>query len=180
MATAPAASSSFNGGPETSCAPVTKMRRSVGLLLGCLLIAGCSKNPTEPNEPAYDPPGPASADDIAFCVSETNRYRAERGRPALPHSVAVSERAQLGAESDNRTGQAHGYFNANPFNGAENEALRWSYNANIRAFVGAAVQAFYSEGPGGGHYENMMRGYTEMGCGIATDGARITLVQNFR
>jgi hypothetical protein len=44
----------------------------------------------------------------------------------------------------------------------------------------AAIAAFWAEGPGGGHYENMRGRYSVVGCGVAIDGAAITMVQHFR
>ena len=35
------------------------------------------------------------------------------------------------------------------------------------------------EGPGGGHYENMMGNYASLGCGVYIQGDGITIVQDF-
>jgi len=33
--------------------------------------------------------------------------------------------------------------------------LRWPFSGNVRSLITAALAAFWAEGPGGGHYENM-------------------------
>jgi len=41
----------------------------------------------------------------------------------------------------------------------------------MKQLVAACIAAFYSEGPGGGHYDNMMGNYGTLGCGIYQSGA---------
>jgi hypothetical protein len=38
----------------------------------------------------------------------------------------------------------------------------------------------WAEGPGGGHYDNMIHGHTEMACGIAVINGEVTVTQDFR
>jgi len=150
----------------------------LGLLLA--LAAGCTKSPTEPDGPVYpDPAGSMTAADLKFCVDETNRYRAQQNRPALNFSEDLSERARLAAEHDHAVGKAHDYFRMNPLGGAENEVLWWS-GSNVRQTFSAAIAGFYSEGPSGGHFQNLIGPYTEVGCGVTTGGGGITFVQDLR
>jgi hypothetical protein len=65
---------------------------------------------------------------------------------------------------------------------AENECpqqLGWTVGSDIVATVKMCVKAYYDEGPGGGHYENMMGAYTKIGCGIYQSGEKITILQDF-
>ena len=65
---------------------------------------------------------------------------------------------------------------------AEYEALRWSFGGggSVRQVIGQAIATFWSEGPGGGHYENLTGPFGELGRGVAVGGSAITIVQVFR
>ena len=149
-------------------------------LLGLLLAiaVGCGSTPTEPDDPIADPPGPMTAADLQFCRDETNRYRARDGRSAVALSESLSDRSRQAAESDHASGIPHGYFQTHPV-AAENEVLRWS-GTNVRQTITSALAAFYGEGVSGGHYQNLMGPYAEVGCGVATSSNAITFVQNLR
>ena len=92
--------------------------------------------------------------------------------------------ATAAAAYDSRTRVAHSYSRAATISGAwaENEVLRWPLAAfrTVDAAMRAAIAAFWAEGPGGGHYENMRGRYSLVGCGVAIDGQSITVVQHFR
>ena len=151
-------------------------------LFGVLLAftAGCGKSPTEPGSPALsDPPGPMTSADLEFCRDETNRYRQQQGRAAVVLSESLSERARLAAEHDHSVAKPHDYFRTHPLDGAENEVLWWS-GSNVRQTISAAIAGFYAEGPSGGHFQNLMGPYSEVGCGVATGGGGITFVQDLR
>jgi hypothetical protein len=64
---------------------------------------------------------------------------------------------------------------------AENEVLNAAGSATVttQSAIQSAISFFYSEGPGGGHYENMM-GYSTLGCGVYRTSSNITVVQDFR
>jgi hypothetical protein len=121
-----------------------------------------------------------------FCVSETNRYRQLVGKPALAHSAEIEAYADEGAEVDFET-EPHYHFTSTNGGGiafAENECpaqFGWTLEAgeDISAVVGRCIEAFFDEGPGGGHYENLMGPYTKVGCGIFESAGRITIVQDF-
>jgi hypothetical protein len=81
---------------------------------------------------------------------------------------------------------AHGHFIATNGGGiafAENACpswLGWTVQGDVRTTIAECLAAFWSEGPGGGHYENMIGGYGTLGCGIYLDGAGgITIIQDF-
>jgi hypothetical protein len=41
------------------------------------------------------------------------------------------------------------------------------------------LRAFYDEGPGGGHYENVMGEYQTLDCAVHVAGKGVTIVQDF-
>ena len=121
----------------------------------------------------------------AFCVDETNRYRAMHGRAPLARSAQLEAYANKGAEIDFH-GTPHQHFSSTNGGGiafAENECPRWSLsqqgNGDMKMLVAACIAVFYAEGPGGGHYENMLGNYGTLGCGIYESGGRATIIQDF-
>ena len=121
----------------------------------------------------------------AFCIEETNRYRTMGGKAAVAHSPQLEDYANDGAEID-FNGTPHQHFSQTQGGGiafAENECPRWSVaqqgGGDMKMLVGACIAAFYSEGPGGGHYDNMMGNYGTLGCGIFESGGRATIIQDF-
>jgi cysteine-rich secretory family protein len=130
------------------------------------------------------PPGGQTAKQ--FCVSETNRYRSMNGKPALAESAALEMYADTGAMVD-FTSSPHTHFTQTQGGGisdAENECPvqgNWMLppGGDMNMLVGQCIAAFYSEGPGGGHYENMMSANTKLGCGIYQMGTGVTIVQDY-
>jgi len=51
---------------------------------------------------------------------------------------------------------------------------------SIEATITRGIADMWGEGPGGGHYENLRGAYTELGCGIFSDGTTVSVVQDFR
>ena len=124
-----------------------------------------------------------TAADLSFCVTETNRYRAMLGRAPLAQSPDIEGFALAAAQMDSPSNTPHSYYAAHWQGfGAENEALNWPVAGfdSVRTVVQQAILAFWSEGPGGGHYENMNGPFTQLGCGIYIAGQSITLVQDYR
>jgi uncharacterized protein YkwD len=119
----------------------------------------------------------------AFCVDETNRYRAMVGKPPITRSDALEAYADVGAQQDGTTGNAHGHFSATNGGGisfAENEIPRWPGGAgDVRQVITEGLALMWSEGPGGGHYENMIGNHAKLGCGVYVGGGAITVVQDF-
>jgi len=157
--------------------------RQAGFVLALAIAAGllahCSNNPSSPS-PAKLPNGGTTAD-LTFCVTETNRYRAMVGRAALTESASVETFAAAAAQSDTQTGVPHGYYNAHPPGfSAENEAPEWPVTTSIQNTIAAAIAAFWSEGPGGAHYQNMIGPYSQLGCGLFAVGQSVTIVQDYR
>jgi len=121
-----------------------------------------------------------------LCVSETNRYRAMNGKPALAYSRELEVYATEGAQVDFAS-SPHDHFSTTSGGGiafAENECPQqgnWRVppGVDVTDVVRECIKAFYDEGPGGGHFENMMGPYATIGCGLYESGGRITIVQDF-
>jgi hypothetical protein len=119
------------------------------------------------------------------CVAETNKYRTGGGKPAVAHSAELEAYADEGAMVD-FSSSPHNHFSSTGGGGiafAENECPQqgnWRVPASgdIESVVVDCIAAFYSEGPGGGHYENLMGNYAKVGCGIYVSGDKITIVQD--
>ncbi|HEY5928446.1 MAG TPA: CAP domain-containing protein [Kofleriaceae bacterium] len=132
-----------------------------------------------------DPGGPGDTSAHVFCVEETNRYRTGGGLPAVQRSAELEAFADDGAMIDH-AGEPHDHFIATSGGGiafAENECPHWGLNAqgqgDMNKLVAACIAAFFSEGPGGGHYDNMMGNYGSLGCGIYQAGNDVTIIQDF-
>jgi uncharacterized protein YkwD len=161
------------------------MRR---LLLLALLVTvpACSKDdagtPTSPSAPAGALT--VSADDLAFCVSESNRYRAMAGVPPLAASSALETSAATAAQADHLSGVPHGWVRASGQPLAENQSPRVplaSVGRTARGLITRGLSLIWAEGPGGGHYEILRSTrYTQLGCGIYSDASTATFVQHFR
>ena len=139
-----------------------------------LLAAGCGGDGT----------GDSGTDAAhRFCVDETNRYRTDNGRAAVTRSAELEAYADDGAAVDHFA-SPHDHFSSTSGGGiafAENECPHWNLapGGDLSALVGACIAAFFSEGPGGGHYENMMGNYGTLGCGLYVDGDSVTIIQDF-
>ncbi len=167
--------------------------RTIALLSAALLAAcngtiggGGNGDDLGDDAPAIDaaPGVDASNEAHVFCVDETNRLRALNGRPAVVRSLQLEAYANEGAEHDFHN-NPHDHFSSTNGGGiafAENECPHWDLSfggGDLVGLVGACIEAFYSEGPGGGHYENMMGAYGALGCGIYQEGSDVTIVQDF-
>jgi uncharacterized protein YkwD len=138
------------------------------LLAMSLLLAGCGG----------DPWGGANEQS---CVDHINTLRATKGLAPLNRWVANEDCADAQARSDSQTGQAHGAFGTCP-NMAQNECPGWQSLVGPSGIVPGCLDMMWSEGPGGGHYDNMTRSsYTLVACGFyRTSDGRVWAVQDFR
>ena len=125
--------------------------------------------------------------ELQHCVDKINEYRAAHGRSALRRAADVEQCAMEGAQEDSQSGSAHGHFSrTGGCNGtcwAENEIPGWpqEWYGSITQIIDEGLQMMMDEGPGGGHYENMLGDYSEVGCGIhVTAGGDVWSVQDFR
>jgi hypothetical protein len=118
-----------------------------------------------------------------MCIDETNSYREEAGKPPLVYSTELEAYADEGAMVD-FSSSPHEHFSSTNGGGiafAENECPQqgnWTIRTDQAVTVRACIAAFFSEGPGGGHYQNMMGPYGTIGCGIYQSGNKVTIVQD--
>ncbi len=146
-------------------------------------VAACSSQSTGPSD-AGAPPSGATAADLAFCVQDVNSYRARVGRPPYPESAALEAYAAAGAQQDATTNRPHAHFARGNGAGialAENKVLNGAFGvtAQVDDAIRSANALFFSEGPGGGHYEHLVSpSLTEIGCGVDIADRRIT--EDFR
>jgi len=157
------------------------------LLLACLVACDSGSAATVDAPPGGGTDAQGSAGSLTakqFCVSETNRYRAMNSKPALQESAQLEAYADTGAMHDFTT-SPHDHFSTTSGGGiafAENECPQqgnWTVGADMVSTVKDCMKAFYDEGPGGGHYDNMMGNYASLGCGIYYSGGKITIVQDY-
>jgi hypothetical protein len=158
---------------RTGCAAT---RVAILALAGLAAAAGCATD---------DGPGAGDSSAHAFCVQETNRYRAMKSKPDVARSSQLETYANTGAMVD-FNGTPHDHFRATSGGGiafAENECPKWNLQqqggGDLDQLVAACIAAFFSEGPGGGHYENMLGNYGSLGCGISQSGSSVTVIQDF-
>jgi uncharacterized protein YkwD len=127
-------------------------------------------------------------DDLAFCVAETNRYRARYGQPPLRRSAELEAYAATGARYDTAARRPHKHFDDTRGGNlafAENECLSfhgWSLQyagGSVRRAIILCLRTFYDEGPGGGHRENMMGEYRTLGCAVHVAGGGVSIVQDY-
>jgi len=137
--------------------------------------------PTPTPIPTAPPPGTGgSADpfDAAreFCVQRINQYRGTLSLPALTRAAHAEACVDKQAQYDSSVSTAHGAFSkCGEF--AQNECPGWG--GSLTAALPGCLAAMWSEGPGGGHYENMLGDYRSLGCGIFQSGTSVTIVQDF-
>ena len=123
--------------------------------------------------------------ELQFCVAQTNQYRATVSLPALKQSLALEAYAWKSARVDAKSRVPHQYFEKTVGGGiamAETLVPWWplSRYGSVREIVRRGLAAMWAEGRGGGHYDIIVGKYAEVGCGIYSDGTRVTVVQAFR
>lgn len=173
------------------------MRRIV-VVAAVLLLTGalsdCGGSPSTPSNSGTNPSSPTptptlpsgvTAADLAFCVQETNRYRAMVGDRSVTESAALETYAADGARIDATAQTPHSHFLSTNGGGvafAENEIPWWplaSYGT-VQAVMQQGLAMMWAEGPSGGHYQNLVGPYTETGCGVYLANGAITVTQDFR
>jgi uncharacterized protein YkwD len=125
---------------------------------------------------------PGTADQHqAHNLASLNAYRAQHGAAALVVDDQLNAFSTTAAQQLEASGQAHGYFIAQGNSGAiwmqgfctaagENQAPKWPVNGDEDGTVDAILQAMMNEGPGGGHYDNIVsKNFTRVGIGLVVD-----------
>jgi len=155
------------------------------LTLAVRVLAAAEPSPPPASRAPREPRGFAALNDLDFCVAETNAYRASVGRPALLRSPALESYAAAAAPHDGSSRTVHQYFHRTRGGGvafAENQIPWWPLTqyGSVREVIRQGMAMMWAEGRGGGHYENIVGRYSEVGCGVFLDGPHVTVVQAFR
>lgn len=117
------------------------------------------------------------------CVDRINELRASKGKGPIPRLASAESCADGQAKSDSESGKAHGAFND-----CANQVKNWSGIAqnecpgykSVEATLTGCIDMMWAEGPGGGHYENMMGDSTHMACGFyTTPDGKVWQVQDY-
>ena len=138
-----------------------------------LLFAACGSDGSNGSDAAHQE-----------CVDYTNMYRTQNGKAAVTRSSALETYADDGAEHDYNS-SPHDHFISTSGGGiafAENECPHWDLsfgNGDLLMLVDACIDAYVAEGPGGGHYDNLMGDYGSLGCGIYQNGTDFTILQDY-
>jgi hypothetical protein len=158
---------------------------SVGALTTLLILAaGRLVTGAEP-APRPEASMAAYAGELAYCAAQTNEYRASIGRLALVRSAVLEAYAATAAPHDGAARAVHRYFRRTRGGGvafAENQVPWWPLGqfGSVREVMRSGLAMMWAEGRGGGHYDNIVGPYTQVGCGVFVDGANVTVVQAFR
>jgi Cysteine-rich secretory protein family len=116
------------------------------------------------------------------CVNRTNELRATKGLGPIPILTKAEPCADGQAKADSISGKAHSAFSACldqvKWTGAgQNECPNYG---SVQDTLTKCLDAMWAEGPGGGHYDNMVGDSTHTACGFYTTPAgKIWMVQDF-
>jgi hypothetical protein len=116
------------------------------------------------------------------CVDRTNALRATKGLKPIPRLASAEPCVDGQAKSDSESGKPHGAFDAclNQVEwrgAAQNECPGY---ASVESTLGACLDMMWAEGPGGGHYDNMVGNSTHTACGFYTTPAgKVWMIQDF-
>lgn len=135
-----------------------------------------------PDPPSASKPGPVPAAKLVgadACVARINEYRRTKGLHPLIRWGDGERCADQEAKDDASRSKAHASFGrCNEM--AQNECPGWPVTAGQEATLNQCLAMMWNEGPGGGHYENMVKSYARVACGFYTgpDG-KLWAIQNF-
>ena len=144
-----------------------------------LLMAACER--VSPSTPSSTNSVNVPAD-LSFCADEVNRYRVSVGRPPLERSADLEIFATQAAENDGRAHEAHHLFSVTHGGGtsmAETEILWWR-GLGVRSVIQQGLRQMWQSGPSGEHYDIIVGGFSQIGCGVFVNGAEVTVAQDFR
>lgn len=146
------------------------------------------------------PPPPRPADPyprdplVKYNVDRVNAYRAKKGLGALLYDAKISSFAKRGSEQLARDHSPHAHFAAHAkgapgfgSKAAENQgdpngvpSLDPDPARNGRKQVDLLLKLMMDEGPGGGHYDNMMNpSFRRIGVGLVYVGGKLYLTNDF-
>ena len=161
---------------------------------------------TVPAEAAPDRPADSYPADalVKYNVDAINAYRKKHGAPMLKYDAKISVFATSASKQLSGDHKAHAYFNAHikdqlggpdakkgksgfGSRGAENQGdwdgvprLEKNDLENGKKQIDVMMKLMYDEGPGGGHYENMVNPkFKRVGVGIVYAGDKLYLTNDF-
>ncbi len=154
---------------------------------------------TKRSVPATPPPArpadPYPSDPLVrYNVERVNAYRAQKGLSPVLYDAAISAFALRGSQQLSRDHTAHAHFAANAkgapgfgSRAAENQgdpggvpSLDADPGKNGHKQVDIMLKLMMDEGPGGGHYDNMMNPhYRRIGIGLFYAGGRFYMTNDF-
>jgi uncharacterized protein YkwD len=149
------------------------------------LTAACAASPTSPSSAGTSDSSAWNGNINAsqtLCVDEVNKYRASVGLAPVSRSTELESFGAQAAEYDGKLGVPHSYFrvtNGGGISKAENELLLWK-GYSVDQVIREGIARMWAEGPGGGHYENLVGNYTQVGCGIWLNGNEVNIGQELR
>jgi hypothetical protein len=183
------------------------LRRALvsAIALGALVVA-CGPKPGETRtivtrEVVEAPPPPARPGDpvpgdplIKYNLDLLNQYRAKAGRPPLLYDAKISAFALAGSKQLASDHAAHAHFASQQAgapgfgtHSAENQgdpsgvpSMDSDAIASGKKQIATLLEIMIDEGPGGGHYENMLSTkYRRVGIGLYSPGGRLYLTNDF-
>lgn len=155
-----------------------------------------TRRTVEAPSPPARPADPYPSDPrVRYNVERVNAYRAQKGLPPLLYDAQISAFAKLGSEQLSKDHVAHAHFMAGT-KGAPGFGPRTAENqgdpsgvpvldpsnaaANGKKQVDVMLQLMFDEGPGGGHYDNMMNPkYHRIGVGFVDVGGKMYMTNDF-
>lgn len=147
--------------------------------------------PPRPEDPY--PPDPL----VRYNVQEINRYRSTKGLGPVLYDAKISAFATRGSQQLSRDHTPHAHFAANATGStpppgfgsrsAENQgdpagvpSLDPDPVKNGKKQVDIMLKLMMDEGPGGGHYDNMMNPkFRRVGIGLVYAGGRLYMTNDF-
>jgi hypothetical protein len=146
------------------------------------------------------PPPPRPADPwpsdplVKYNVDRINHYRAQKGLGALLYDSKISSFARAGSDQLSKDHDAHAHFRKES-DGAPGFGSRSAENqgdpsgvppmdpdavANGKKQIDILLRLMMDEGPGGGHYDNMMNArFRRVGIGLVYAGGKLYLTNDF-
>lgn len=147
--------------------------------------------PPPPPRPADPyPPDPL----VRYNVEQVNAYRARKELPPLLYDAKISAFAKRGSEQLARDHVPHAHFAKNAqgapgfgSKAAENQGdpngvprLDADPVKNGKKQIDIMLELMWNEGPGGGHYDNMMNPhFRRIGIGLVYSGGKLYLTNDF-
>jgi len=147
------------------------------------------------------PPPPARPEDaypadplVRYNVERVNAFRATKGLPGLLYDTKISAFAKSGSEQYARDHTPHAHFAAHA-QGAPGFGSRSAENQGDpngvpsmdpdpvksgQKQIDVLLKLMFDEGPGGGHYDNMMNPrFRRIGIGLHYAGGKLYLTNDF-